>query len=307
MKVHKISHLLPFVSLVILLSSCQPLESQNVSLTTKDSESFNAYWYDGKAEISRYELSQVRYGENHEGDAVFIFVSEEFRSDQQVKYEGGDRKNVVPILKLNQTRKFNTGVYPYSMMTSVFTPIDGSSTLKTTTTSQEWCGHTFTQLNLKGKKYQGRLFSYFQEEGDDTFTMKDALLEDEIWTLIRLNPEKLPQGDIDLIPGSQFLRFKHRPTQVEKAQAMQMEVELEDGRRLKKYRLEYLDFDRVLEIVYEGSFPYTIESWTETMQSGFGSSKMMKTTATRTHTIKSPYWSKNSVSDSSLRKELGLD
>jgi hypothetical protein len=298
--------LLFFLSLVFFGNSCQSQDSDTSSIIDR-SKAFNAYWYDGKAEISRYELSQVRYGENHKGDAVMIFVSEEFRGDKHVKYEGGNRKNVVPILKLNQTRKFNTGIYPYSMMTSTFTPIDGSSTLKTTTTSQEWCGHTFTQINLNGKKYKGRLFSYFQEEGDQTFTLDDVLLEDEIWTLLRLNPEAVPTGYIDVVPGSQFLRFKHRPTQVEKAQAMMMDFEGPDGKRLKKYRLEYLDFDRVLEISFESSFPYTIESWTETMRSGPLSSTVMKTTAKKTHSMKSAYWNKNSVSDSPLRKELGLD
>ena len=45
------------------------------------------YWYQGKAEISRFELQQSRYGEVHQGDAVMIFVTEDFRTDIQVKLE----------------------------------------------------------------------------------------------------------------------------------------------------------------------------------------------------------------------------
>ncbi len=33
----------------------------------------------------------------------------------------------VPVLKLNFSKKFNTGIYPYSMMSSVFMPIKGDN------------------------------------------------------------------------------------------------------------------------------------------------------------------------------------
>ena len=50
-------------------------------------------------------------------------------------------------MKLNFTKKFVTGIYPYSLMFSSFTPADASRTLKTTMTGQEWCGEVFSQLN----------------------------------------------------------------------------------------------------------------------------------------------------------------
>ncbi len=44
-------------------------------------QSFNSYWYKGTAEITSYQLSQVRYGEVHKGTAVHIFVTENFLSN----------------------------------------------------------------------------------------------------------------------------------------------------------------------------------------------------------------------------------
>ena len=63
----------------------------------------------------------------------------------------------------NFTKKFATGIYPYSMMTSVYSPIEvgeNPKTLKVSTSAQEWCGHVYTQLNLKGSEYHVEGRSY---------------------------------------------------------------------------------------------------------------------------------------------------
>ena len=139
--------------------------------TTPRSKQFDDYWYNGTGEISSYELKQERYGQVRQGDIVLVFVTEPFSQKKQVKLDrpqnaGSDN---VSILKLNNIRKFNTGIYDYSIITSTFTPVELEQhplTLKSTTSSQEWCGHTYTQLNLEGSKYRLQEFSYFESEGD---------------------------------------------------------------------------------------------------------------------------------------------
>ena len=42
------------------------------------SEQFKAHWFDGYAEISSYSIDQSRYGEIREGNAVLIYVTEDF-------------------------------------------------------------------------------------------------------------------------------------------------------------------------------------------------------------------------------------
>ena len=85
---------------------------------------FHSYWYNHGAEITRFELEQSRYGEIHPGHAILIFVTEPFLPDIHVKsdYESS-RKKSIPVLKLNLIKRFSTGIYDYSMMKSVFTPI----------------------------------------------------------------------------------------------------------------------------------------------------------------------------------------
>jgi hypothetical protein len=272
---------------------------------------FNSYWYSGKAEITRYELNQARYGEMRKGDAVLIFVTEDFRGDQQVKYEGGDRDNVVSVLKLNATKKFYTGIYPYSIMTSVFTPVntDEMTTHKVSTSSQEWCGHTFMQLNNRNDKIHVLSRSYFQDEGDEESRLDKALLEDEIWTLIRLKPGSLPKGNVEMIPGTVFARLRHVHLKVEDAKA-----ELSDhrdaslsGEPLQRYTITYPGLNRTLAITFEKAFPHQILAWEETLKSGFGpNAKELTTRAIKTHSIMTDYWSKNKLSDSHLRDDLGI-
>ncbi len=290
-----------------LFMGCSQADSKESA--SADAGSFKSYWYSGNAEITRYELQQARYGEMRKGDAVLIFVTEDFLADKQVKYEFGDNDNAVPILKMNSTRKFYTGIYPYSMMTSVFTPTSGEPTLKVATSSQEWCGHTFLQLNNRDDKIAVELRSYFQAESDQNFKIDTALLEDELWTKIRINPESLPTGDFEIIPGSTFARLRHTKLKGEKASASLKTTTDKDfsENEIRVYELEYKELERKLSIKFEKEFPYQILGWEETYKSGFGANaKLMTTKAIKTHSLKTNYWSKNKLSDSHLRDELGI-
>lgn len=287
---------------VILILGCgqEEVSSSENSTTTQE---FKNYWYSGNAELTSYDLEQARYGEIHKGEAVLIFVTEDFWEDKQVKYEFGEKsEKVIPILKLNFDRKFNTGIYPYSMLTSIFTPTNGSKTLKVTSTSQEWCGHAFLQMNLKGESYETQLFSYFQAEGDIKSKINsDVLLEDEIWTKIRLNPKSLPTGEIKLTPSTFYSRFKHQKLKPENAVA-----KLIKNDETQTYEVNYKDFQRNLKITFTSKFPFEILGWEETYLSGFGKPQLLTTKATKKKSIKLDYWTKNSVSDSTYRKILDL-
>jgi hypothetical protein len=275
------------------------------------SDEFGDYWYQGKAEITSYELSQARYGESHPGHAVLIFVTEDFSATKQVKLDRPDKNpdDAVKVLKLNAVRKFNTGIYPYSMMSSVFTPVYGDKhprTLKVTTSSQEWCGHTYTQLNLENDGYRAKLLSYFEREGDRDLHWKDGIPEDEIWNRIRLNPEELPTGRVRLIPGTMFQRLKHTAWGVHDATAERSAHPTDQT--LSLYVLEYSDIKRKLTITYQTAFPHGIEGWEETQFPGFGPTAVeLSTTAVKKKRIQSDYWRRHGTGDSILRKSLGLE
>ena len=294
--------------LLLFLLSCNSQSQKRPSSPPAD---FNKYWYAGEAEITSYELEQARYGEIHQGEAVMVFVTEPFSQSKQVKLDDwkNETNDKVSVMKLNLTKKFLTGIYPYSMMMSSFKPVSFDrfpNTLKVTTSSQEWCGHTFMQLNLKKDNYSIKAFSYFESEGDVEVDFTKTILEDELWTMIRLNPEQLPLGNIDVLPGTFYLRLKHQEISPQSATAKLEELQDSDfsNNPHSKYSLEYAN--RSLSIYFDSTFPFTILGWEESHASGFGVPKQLTTKAKRISTIKSPYWSKNGNADRALRKELGL-
>jgi len=259
---------------------------------------FNNYWYVGKAEITSYKLSQVRYGEVHEGTAVNIFVTEDFLPQKQVKADSKNEENI-PILKLNSTKKYTTGIYPYSLMTSTFSPINiNHNALKISFSAQEWCGNTFVQLNNR-VDYEIQFYSYFESNADRKIKLKKDILENELWNQLRISPENLPVGKLQIIPSFEYLGLHHK-----KFQAYEAFATLEEKADFLIYEIKYPTLQRIVKIKVTNAFPYTIESWEETFSSR---GNMLTTKAVKIKTLQSAYWSKNGVTDVEERKELGLD
>lgn len=269
-----------------------------------DPGEFRKYWYQGKAELTRYSLEQARYGEIHKGESVLIFVTEPFLSDKQVKLESGKSPSALSVLKLNLTKKFFTGIYPYSLMTSVFSPVDyqKNRTLKVTSSTQEWCGQTYSQLNFRNNGYQALIHSYFQNEADQNLQLKGTWLEDEIWTRIRLAPDTLPVGEMEIVPALQYVRLGHVPLKVEAATA-----ERKSEGKTQIYTVQYKNLKRSITIRFDTAFPHAIQAWEERSPGGFGAGAPMLTTkAAKTHSILLDYWNRNNVADAPFRKQLGL-
>ncbi len=259
------------------------------------SEAFKEYWYSGVAEITSYELKQERYGELHDGTAVTIFVTEDFLPDEQIK---ANRKTdgTVSVLKLNQVKKFTTGIYPYSIMTSTFSPVNQQKhALKSSHSMQEWCGQIYVQLN-NHKTFDVLSHSYFEGEADQKFSLEKTWLENEVWNLIRLNPEELPTGEFTMIPSFEFARMNHKRLQLE-----QVKGSLTQGDSLTTYRLTYPELKRELVIYFESSFPYSIERWEEILPNG------LKTEAVKMKRLRTDYWSKHNNNDGFLRDSLNLN
>ncbi|MEB8328826.1 septum formation inhibitor Maf [Flavobacteriaceae bacterium KMM 6897] len=275
---------------------------QNIEAPKKElSEAFKKYWYAGTAEITSYRLEQARYGEIREGEAVLIYVTEPFLVNKQVKADRSNPENIA-VLKLNTTKKFLTGIYPYSIMTSSFYPVDNNGhAVKISNSAQEWCGHVYAQLNNR-EEFEVMSHSYFESEADQEFNLTKTILEDELWNKIRVDPKSLPTGSLQIIPSMEFTRLRHK-----EFKAYEATVTLTNNGRLSNYTISYPALDRTLEINFSKDFPHTIENWSETAVSGFGpGAKQLTTRATKIKTLNTPYWQKNHNSDLFLRDSLGL-
>ncbi|MCB9615041.1 MAG: septum formation inhibitor Maf [Sandaracinus sp.] len=257
---------------------------------------FDSYWYQGVAELTRYRLEQARYGEVHEGEAVLIFVTEDFLPGPQLKHERGPRPvDALSVLKLNAHRQFFTGIYPYTTLTSTFLPAEEGPALKVAASVIEWCGVAYGQLNRREDGVHAELHSYFEAEGDAEITLDDVALEDALFSRLRRDPNEITAGPTHLVPAMHYLRFAHRPMQPYAA-----EVSFEDEEATRVLVVRYAELGRELRIRFGRAFPHVIEGWEERDAQG------PTTRATRTHAILTDYWAHHGVADAPFREALGV-
>lgn len=302
-----IIHCLVLIQIIFL--SCDKKQSETPKVitdktTVRVDQSLDSYWYQGKAEINSYDLEQVRYGQKHKGDAVLIFVTEDFSKTKQVKLDNPSQSGTdkITVLKMNYSKKFNTGIYPYSMFLSSFTPIGNdvaAHPIKISASIQEWCGHVFMQMNQRENKYKVEQYSYFETEGDKKVTLPVEWCEDELFNQIRINPAKLPIDRFKIIPGAFFTRLKHKTLSATDAVGRLQDINTDT----QAYQIEFPILQRNLKILFNKKSPYEILSWEESYVEG---TEQMVSKATLKKRMQLDYWNKHNVEDSIYRKELEL-
>jgi hypothetical protein len=191
-------------------------------------QDFWAHWGDGKAELDGYRLTQPRYGAARAGTAVYIFVTEDFSDSLRVKADPGKHpsSDVYPVMKLNAVRDFQTGIYDYNVMTSVFLRVaPGWPVAKVSFSSQEWCGNVYHQILPRSGGISSVLHSYFDGEADRTADLPlpgGGVFEDALPILVRgWNGELLQPGEsrsVPFLPSLLRSRLSHRPLAWTKAQ-----------------------------------------------------------------------------------------
>lgn len=274
------------LSLLLLTSLC---------VQAQLSQRFKQHWFDGHAEISSYELTQSRYGEQRKGKAVLIFVTEDFLAKEQVK-ANQKSSSTLPVLKSNRTKHFLTGIYPYSIMSSSFSSLRKNHPLiKTVASIQEWCGQSYLQLNNTKQGYAFTSHSYFEGEADQKFNIEKFFSEDQLWNLIRFDPKKLPTGAFDLLPSLEMIRLNHIKVKAVKAVGIKKEG---------LYVLNIPSQERTLTIWHSMQFPYIIEGWEEKYTK---KGEAYTSTAQRIHTERRQYWQENNSTFERLRTPFKLD
>lgn len=240
---------------------------------------FWAHWGDGQAELDGYALTQPRYGEARDGVVVHIFVTEPFSRSDRVKADPGRHadEDVVQVLKLNEAREFQTGVYDYDTMSSVFVPLSGEGAgrpLKASFSSQEWCGMLYEELAFEPTRIHQRRFSYFDGE-----SKPDAFLErpeggvtlDALPIRLRgwVGGELLAPGQtkqLPVLPSLLRARLTHRPLAWREGQLRRAKtpetIEVPAGRfEVSIYHLGLDDGDAYTYAV-ETAAPHRIIRWT---------------------------------------------
>lgn len=302
---------------VLYFTSCdsttnKSMEDKKVSITrdTKEvyvqNETENQYdlsYFSGKAEVNTYHLEKARYNDVHPGEAVLIFVTEPFLIQKQVKSDHPSKSNSVPVLKMNRIDRFSTGIYDYSIYTSVFTPttkFEPTYPLKVTMSSQDWCGQSFMQLN-NNRGFDFMLRSYFESEGDTTEHLGYSLMEDNILNLARIDTALLPRGEFDVIPSMSHLRLSHAPLKMYKGNASLSNLENQ-----VVYSYDIPELKRGVRIFMNPRDNFQIVRWEETYPTVFDG-KLRKSVYTLRKSERLPYWELNQTNDDNWRDSLQLN
>lgn len=280
------------------------------------SAAFLAYWKSGLAELSSYSIVTDRYGEGRKAQGVLVFVYEEIDDLTRIKVESDKvpKARRVPVLKLNNVLKFTTGVYDYSVMTSVFAGLSGPGVArfleprKVSFSSQEWCGSVFHQVIPRPGGLVSEIHSYFEAEGDATVTLPypktgPVYYLDEMPILVReLDGEFLKAGEtknIDLLPGLWERRKRHVPLALERAAlskgATEKTMTKLGERAAVKWTLERSGVVTTYRV--EAVQPHRLLEWDD--------NKGEKGEIIAS--IRDGYWMHNHNVDAPLRKRLGLE
>ncbi|NJO02263.1 MAG: hypothetical protein HC880_11760 [Bacteroidia bacterium] len=136
--------------------------------------------------------------------------------------------------------------------------------------------------------------------------MTASLLEDEIWSRIRIDPQSLPVGKVSIVPSTIISRLLHRPVRAEEAEASLSPAD--QSLEIMVYQLHYPEAKRTLKIHFEKNFPHTILEWEESYPGiSWGTeSKTLHTRAKLKKTLLLDYWRQNQLEDRRLREALGL-
>ena len=268
-------------------------------------EGFVRAWSDGRAELTGYRARVNRYGELRDAELVLIYVTEPMDRRTWIKDDDAPPAHRVNVLKLNASLKFQTGVYPYSVLTSVFAPVDryraeAFAPVKITLSAQEWCGHVFHGVWPGDDRATEQLMSYFAGEGErrrDVPTPAGTLYEDAL--LVQLRELDGPfAGGADwrgsLVPSLWNLRRAHRPTAAVEATIGRTRA-LRDGAAVNRFALRYGEVTRTFDVEVDGA--HRVLGW----QGSDGEDVRLIRTA------RLPYWQLNHLGDEAQRALFGAD
>ena len=270
------------------------------------SSGFWASWGDGRAELSGYAITTRRYGTPREGKAVLIYVTEPMDRRVWVKDDAGDvpAADRVNVMKFNHVIKFQTGIYPYSVMTSVFAPVDGAaperfSPVKIAMSAQEWCGHVYQRIAPKSASFENEIRSYFHAEGDRDATVAapaGTLYEDALPIQLRELDGPFAGGKSwsgSVVPSLWSRRRRHVELLPVPA-TIRREDASRDGIAVTRFTLAYGGETIVYDV--ERAAPRRLLGW-KTSDGDEG--KILKT-------ARLPYWQLNNAGDEKYLQQLGL-
>lgn len=279
---------------------------------------FGAFWHDGKAELDGYHWTGIRYGQRRHGQAAMIFVTEPMSKSERVKVDDPSKNpsDVVDVLKLNLVRKFQTGIYDYSTMASVFLRTADFVPMKVAFTSSEWCGIVYDEMRFDPGTIHDEYRSYFQGESGNTDLTNptDGVQGDALFILLRgLRGDYLPPGGTTTVPflaGEFHRRLLHQKTDWTKAtierEPKTTQVEVPAGKFQVMTYVVRIGDTREGRFDVEAAYPHRIVRWSWKTRTEAGTPVDGWETGELSGSARLEYWKLHGDGDESYLKTLGL-
>jgi hypothetical protein len=245
-----------------------------------------------------------RYGEPRPAQLSLIYVTEPHDRRSWIKDDQAEEPNRVEVLKLIRSMQFMTGIYPYFVMGSTFTPVDAwqeerFQPVRINLDVQEWCGSVTHRVFPGRDGVRSLRLSYFEDEGE---TRQEAALEEgtlyEDALLIQLRELDGPfYGGEDwegqMVPELWSLRTGHAVIHAVPARITRTQ-DTRNGVFVTRFRLEAGDYWRTYDV--ERAEPRRVLGW-ETSTGEI---------AEILQTERLSYWELNQPGDERYRESLGL-
>jgi hypothetical protein len=266
-------------------------------------DAFVRAWSDGRAEMSGYRAAMPRYGQMRLGEITLIYVTEPMDRFTRIKDDDAPDARRVTVLKLNESIRFQTGVYPYSILTSVFAPIDRIgiepfAPAKIVLTAQEWCGSVYVGLWPEHDGYVEQVQSYFASEGevrDRVDAPAETLYEDALLIQLRELDGLFASGHDwrgMMVPSLWHNRREHRALRPVAATIARADAAI-DAQPVHRFTLRYGDYTREIDV--EVAPPHRVIGW----RASDGEDARLLRTA------RLPYWQLNHNGDEMQREAFG--
>lgn len=243
----------------------------------------NPLWDGGKAELTVYRASELRYGTLRDAEIRHILVKEPWNDTLGVK---ADRKSDREVIKLNQIVSVPTGTYRYEQMHSLFVDRATGRPVKFSYSHHDACGNTFKMGRFSGGNLALTWHSYWDGEGDGG--------RDLVWNATDHLYEELPllgrmwAADKPAFPHGFRLLNPQMQSRLGTPGMAAARAEVATVEGLHHFRVSHPGGTDLL--VVDETFPHTLRSWTRA-----DGSKL-----TLRKTLMLDYWNKNRPGDEKL-------
>lgn len=281
---------------------------------------FESHWQDGRAELAGYRYHVTRYGQRRSGRCAMIVVTEPFSAAKRVKVDDPSKNpaDAFEALKLNFVRSFQTGIYDYHTMVSLFTRSRDFSTVKVAFSATEWCGQVYEEQGFGPRAISGFVRSYFEDESRALSlpAKPGGIAEDDLLLVLRgLRGDFLPPGrtrSVHLLASPFVTRLQHRPAAWLLADIARsrdpVRVSVPAGSFQAIHYTVRVDDGRTGRFWIEPAYPHRILKWTWTASAG-RTARMSGDGLDEGELIRStrlPYWRLNGPGGERYLREMGL-